>query len=918
MSVKFGSGKGKFVGQSIIYPFPVPLEAAQHVGAVIVVEDGQLYFSDGADWVIPTEDVDISRPSPLVPTNAAEQTQLRLTNFSSPKGFTQEGILFEVSFTNNFEAPDFTRTVNSTITNLYQTIYPEDGIEPGDTFWWRARYLGSQGTQSAFSLPFRQTYPELISDPIASTREGAVTGFLEITPFESAFGLNYVATQVEIYELDGQTLFDSFTSIVGASTPVPGTVPEGASYIWRARYGGRVGLSGPILYTEWTEKRSFLNGARSMVLVFDPALAVDRTVYLPLRGTVNVTVDWGDGSSDTYTSSGNRTHIYDAGFTGLATVTVSGTLSQYGWGTAIFPGGNAGLVRVDNIGFGLGLTSLSGAFQSTGSGFVFLNPNLPPQITDLSHLFQYSVVIGPDITNLDVSNVQDFTRMFHRVQDMRSDTSGFDITGWDVSSATTMEGMFGSVRIDNNGFNQDISGWDVSNVTSFKDMFTCVGIGVRQVFNQNIGGWDISSATDLSGMFGITSTAGGPTGSHAFNNGGSDSIRNWDTSSVTTMRGMFGSNLSSDIVGSRLGSHAFNQPIGDWNVSNVQSFFAMFSTASSFNQSLSGWDLFSATDVRRMFTSSPFNNDVGGWVLPSNLSGLFQGAGAFNHPSIVSWNTSSVTDMSRMFYGASAFNQLIGTWNTGSVTNMEYMFASAVAFNSPIGGWDTSSVQNMSGMFRHDNNALSTTTEFNQPVNSWDVSSVTDMSFMFSISRFNASGGTHNFNQPLDQWDVSNVITMEGMFARYSSIGPSAFDQDISDWQLRLAGVSLTDFMRRTSGTMSFSTENYSRLLAGWANSIAERNGPFNVVAGFGDRIYNATDYLVGELYENAVEGRTYLSNSNRLTVSNAGNANADGNYLFDGTVQLYANGNDWYFIKTSGVWELRDNLDAVQVSTAE
>merc|ERR1712238_444752 len=39
-----------------------------------------------------------------------------------------------------------------------------------------------------------------------------------------------------------------------------------------------------------------------------------------------------------------------------------------------------------------------------------------------------------------------------------------DVSGWDVSSVTTMQGMFNTARI----FNNDISSWDVSSVTTMQ------------------------------------------------------------------------------------------------------------------------------------------------------------------------------------------------------------------------------------------------------------------------------------------------------------------------------------------------------------------------------------------------------------------------------------------------------------------
>ncbi|MDA7472683.1 BspA family leucine-rich repeat surface protein, partial [Candidatus Pelagibacter ubique] len=91
---------------------------------------------------------------------------------------------------------------------------------------------------------------------------------------------------------------------------------------------------------------------------------------------------------------------------------------------------------------------------------------------------------------------------------------------------------------------------------------------------------------------------------------------------------------------------------------------------------------------------------------------------------IGSWNTSSVTNMSSMFRGASSFNQNIGSWNTSSVTLMYYMFSSATSFNQDIGSWNTSSVTRMNSMF-------SSATSFNQDIRGWDTISVTNYTNMF-------------------------------------------------------------------------------------------------------------------------------------------------------------------------------------------
>merc|ERR1712157_243323 len=76
-----------------------------------------------------------------------------------------------------------------------------------------------------------------------------------------------------------------------------------------------------------------------------------------------------------------------------------------------------------------------------------------------------------------------------------------------------------------------------------------------------------------------------------------------------------------------------------------------------------------------------------------------------------------VTDMSRMFEGASLFNGDITEWNTRDLLNSANMFKDATEFNQNIGQpkkniWKMQQVTDMSGMFQG-------ATKFNQMLCSW-------------------------------------------------------------------------------------------------------------------------------------------------------------------------------------------------------
>ena len=69
---------------------------------------------------------------------------------------------------------------------------------------------------------------------------------------------------------------------------------------------------------------------------------------------------------------------------------------------------------------------------------------------------------------------------------------------------------------------------------------------------------------------------------------------------------------------------------------------------------------------------------------------------SFNQ-DISSWDTSAVTTMEGLFYGATAFNQDLSNWDIGAVTNMADMFTgvtlSTANYDSMLDSWSKQVVQ---------------------------------------------------------------------------------------------------------------------------------------------------------------------------------------------------------------------------------
>ncbi len=294
-------------------------------------------------------------------------------------------------------------------------------------------------------------------------------------------------------------------------------------------------------------------------------------------------------------------------------------------------------------------------------------------------------------------------------------------------------------------------------------------------------------------------------------------IGNWDVSNVNNMKGMF------------QGSE-FNQDIGNWDVQKVNNMESTFQDT-PFNRDIGNWDVSNVNNMKGMFQGSEFNQDIGNWDVQkvNNMESTFQDT-PFNR-DIGNWDVSNVNNMKGMFQG-SDFNQDIGNWDVQKVNNMESTFQDT-PFNRDIGNWDVSNVNNMKGMFQGSafnqdignwdvqkvNNMESTfqDTPFNRDIGNWDVSNVTNMRSMFE----EASA----FNQDIGNWDVSNVTDMSRMF--YSA---SAFQQDIGKWD-----VGEVESMVNMFEGATFLTVNYDALLIGWNNLSNLQDG---VIFNAGENTY--------------------------------------------------------------------------------
>ena len=394
---------------------------------------------------------------------------------------------------------------------------------------------------------------------------------------------------------------------------------------------------------------------------------------------------------------------------------------------------------------------------SNNQSLISLNKNFFKGIKPVGPLywvFSYCRnLISLDLTELDVSNVNNMEGMFNYCTDLTS----LDLSNWDTSKVTTMGYMFNNCEKLTSL--ASIKYWDTSNVTSMDYMFS----GCRSLTSLDLSNWDTSNVSEMSFMFSNCQSLteirmGGDVSRIDINHGMFDNIASggtfyynsaYDYSRIIELLPSTWTAVSCELINGDLIPIIREMYLNVPSTGKINSYEHMFKS-------------FKINDVEYVGTS------VSGYYenLPEGkCTAMVEWIDGHNEPFIFSGNTYGNTDLiglnknffknikpvgslSKMFFRCYDLTSLdLSKWNTSEVTNMYGMFTGCRSLTSlDLTNWDTSNVTNMSYMF-------SDCTNLSEIRMGGDVSNVTNMSYMFSGIAYT---GTFYYNSA---YDYSKIIT---------------------------------------------------------------------------------------------------------------------------------------------------------------
>ncbi len=504
------------------------------------------------------------------------------------------------------------------------------------------------------------------------------------------------------------------------------------------------------------------------------------TIPTNINETYNYDVRW----SDPYQSGGiTIITAFENGFTGDAThtyreardyiITIRGTFPRI-----FFTNGGdiQKVVSIEQWGTNT-WTSMREAFY--GCTNLEINATDTPNLsncTDMQDMFRECISLkdnGGAVQNWNVSTITNFIRTFARAP--------IDVSfgNWNVSNAIQMTDMFEGIQLSSDNYDDTLNRWALQSLnnnvvfSAGNSTYCNAGLARNNIltnpseFNWTIidGGeaceedkfittWETTIANETITI---------PTTGSGYNytvNWGDDSISVGNTSDAT---------------------HTFETP-GVHRIEIYGDFPKIYFDDSG--------------DKAKILTIEQWGNQQ--WT---SMASAFEGCNNLKLNADDTPDLSNVTSMSRMFSKAFRLEDLkdnIGNWNTSNVTDMSRLFFRSSDFNENINSWNVGNVEDMTSIF-------SLTSRFNQPLNNWDVRNVKQMGLAFADSKA--------FNQDISNWKlqgITSIIAVENLF-----INATDFNQNLGALDLSniLDNSQLSSFFVGTS----MSQENYEATLIGWA-----------------------------------------------------------------------------------------------------
>ena len=583
-------------------------------------------------------------------------------------------------------------------------------------------------------------------------------------------------------------------------------------------------------------------------------------IRIPLFGNgYDFTVDWGDGTDDTYTLNPgvNTEHYVEHTYSGPGTYTVEirGDFPRIYFNNS---GDKEKILSVETWGE-IEWDEMEFAFY--GASNLEINALDAPDlsnVTSLYAMFQDAASMNSSLNQWDVSGIENMANMFYGASSFNQ-----NLSDWETGNVEKMASMFR----DASNFDRDIGMWDISNVLLMENMLDGSGMSVEN-YDAILSGWAAQTVQNnivfgADGLQYCFSEADRQTLTSAPNswtiNGDSVAagcsitsmdpfITLWETDDTNIEIPTTGSGYNYAVYWEKEDDNTVNGTLlantGDLTISLPQPgvyrveiyedfpriHFASFDYPVSAKEELLSveqwgeieWEsmafaFFGAVNLEINATDEPDLNDA------TSLEGMFGEALKVNG-GLENWDVSNIQTMRRMFQGRfdapSAFNGDISNWNVDNVTDMQQMFQHATSFNRDISGWDVSKVENMAMMFERAEN-------FDQDIGydpvtemGWDVSKVTDMGGMFF--------GATAFNRDIGGWDVSSVRNFgasDGFPAGGMFEDAVNFNQDLSNWDITAVTGQFGENMFQMFDNSGLSRENYDALLIAWSDLMDASGG---------------------------------------------------------------------------------------------